>query len=63
MFLLGGYYWENMIGYGLGLYWGYIGIMKKKMETSVLWGKVRVILVLSREWRKLKLLQGLGFTV
>ena len=29
----------------LGLYWGYIGVMEKKMETTVAyWCNVRVIL-------------------
>ena len=22
----------------MGLFWGYIGIMEKKMETNILWG-------------------------
>ena len=28
----------------IGLYWGYIGIMEKKMETTILWGYIVVIL-------------------
>ena len=26
----------TIMGYILGLYWGYIGIMEKKMETTIL---------------------------
>ena len=30
------------IGYILGLYWGYVGIMEKKMETTIM-GYIGVI--------------------
>ena len=41
------------IGYILGLLWGIIGIMEKKMETTIVfWGNIGVqILSLSRDYR------------
>ena len=39
---------EMETGIVLGLYWGYIGIMEKKMETTIVyWGYTRVILGVS----------------
>ena len=32
------------VGYILGLYWGNIGIMEKKMETTILhWGNIGIM--------------------
>ena len=37
---------ETTYGYNNGLYWGYIGIMEKKMETTmVYWDYIGVIWV------------------
>ena len=46
-----GLYWDNGKENGsycsmLGLYWGYIGIMEKKMETTVVYWGIQLIFYL-----------------